>query len=201
MRITEINPRYQPRADMCFPTTIKIVYDELCKSFGENSSLSLNRISKLSKYNRGVRDLDYAVTNLNKYLFAKGYRLFEKAGIGIDDRLIDRILNDGNASAPIVTVGSSWIAENDSDLDIDEVPPDDEHELVVLNKDTSKIYVYDTYAPFSRVQSGLIMPKIEKSIARFLTHWGNANKEILWIEKMKKDVAKNESQKKLLRSV
>ena len=150
MRITDINPRYQPLQDMCFQTALKIAFDELCKSFEEVPKLSINKISKLSKYDRGVRDLDYAYAQLNKYLNERHYKFCERSGIDVEMSLIDKILSDGNASVPIVTVGASWLSEMYGNINLDEIPENDEHELIVLDLNQTDIIVYDTYAPFRR---------------------------------------------------
>lgn len=207
MRINDIKTRYQPRPDMCFQTALKIVYDELCRSFNQTPNLSMNKIGKWikkdeeSKYfpdDKGVRDLDYAISNLNQKFFKKnGYNLNMKVGAEVEMNLIGKILDDGNCSAPIVTIDGKYRPPNNKDYEIPQLE-NVFHELVVLDLTETKIIFYDTYAPFNRIDNGgLIMPNAEDTIPRFSTHWGGADREIVWIEKAEKVPAKNKRQKSL----
>lgn len=194
MYLDSFEPIHQQTRNNCFPVTIKIILDHLCiKHNKPYMKLSVKNISKLSNYDGrfGVFDSDLAVSSMNtKHFKNHGYIINEKSGSTADIKLIKKILDDGNCSAPIVTVHPQYFKEENKNYTVPE-DPDCYHQLVIRNMDGNNIKIVDTLTPIAKQDNA------EISLSNFISYWDGAKRSLLWIERIKTISSLNPQQKKL----
>lgn len=201
MYLDSFEPISQQKDNLCFPVTIKIILDHLCKKHSKpHMKLSVKSLSKLSGYKGkygGLWNTDFAIDNMNaKHFRRHGYLMNEKRGVESDIKQIKNILDDGNCSAPIVTVHPEYFKEQNKRYKVPE-DPDYLHQLVIKKMDGTTLEIVDTLAPMLLKSSNVEQIKTEIKLSNFIKYWDGAQRSLLWIERIKPISSLNPAQKKL----
>ncbi len=201
MNLDSFEPIYQQTDDLCFPVTIKIILDHLCKKHNKpRMKLSVKSISNFAGYKRmsGVWNTDFAIGNMNAKHFKKhGYIVNEKSGVATDIKLIKKILDDGNCSAPTVTVSQEYFTEQKKGYQVPE-NPSWFHQIIIKKMNENNLEIMDTYSKMMLKSSNIEQIKSEISLSNFIKYWDGAQRSLLWIEKIKPIPSLNPAQKKLM---
>ncbi len=190
----------QPRDDMCYPTSIKVILDNLGIHHNfPDIKRSLKSIVKLCGWKEGgIEDSDYALSNLNAKHFKKlGYNISEKSGIEASMELIGKILDDGNISMPTVLVSQEYFKEINKGYDAPEYAPKYYHQLVVLDVLDKVVVLFDPFKNYRNSENNDSEFKVEVSIPNFIKYWNGADKSVIYIERVKKEAGLDKRQTKI----
>jgi len=177
----------QPEEDMCAPTAIKNIMDELGERRGVDFNFSISDLCDMGDYrNEFATDFGMLVKNLNPQLEDYGYEI--KLVMGISEKDIKEIIQDEKRSLPIISVSDNYFEEGNNTYDPRRGSSGSynwEHILTIFEVNHDEVLYYDTFHDIFNRRENLGDSNIEKKMSKTLLYqlWTETGRWGCWIAK------------------
>lgn len=144
--VTDFQPQITP--DGCYPTAIKNILDELAdRKDIPDLSLSQSDINDLCNYREGLYTEEAIIPDaLTREVSDYGYQAVEASGTEMDYDRLQQIIDDENASLPIVELAPRYFEEVEN-YRVQGVP-EASHTVIVFKVNSNRVLYYDPYENF-----------------------------------------------------
>lgn len=181
--VTDFQP--QITADSCYPTAIKNILDELADRKGiSDLSLSQSDINDLCNYREGLYTEEAIIPDaLTREVSDYGYQAVEASGSEMDYDRLKQIIDDDNASLPIVELAPRYFEDVENYRVQGE--PEASHTVIVFKVNSDRVLYYDPYENFFEQSSRIDEAPYKWPKTDFYELWSGEFEErwTFWVEK------------------
>lgn len=181
--VTDFQP--QITADSCYPTAIKNILDEMADRKGiSDLSLSQSDINDLCNYREGLYTEEAIIPDaLTREVSDYGYQAVEASGTEMDYDRLQRIIDDDNASLPVVELAPRYFEDVENYRVQGE--PEASHTVIVFKVNSDRVLYYDPYENFFERSSRIDEAPYKWPKTDFYELWSGEFEErwTFWIEK------------------
>lgn len=188
--VEEFNP--QITEDMCLPTALKNVLDELFDRHGADHGLSQSDLNDICDYREGHGATSHNIpAKLNPEIEDYGIETRISMGTSLDD--IQAIIEDNERSLPIVELDPAYFESVDG---YDARPGTNgyqwNHIVIPFAVNDETVLFYDPFEEIFQRSTNVDKAPTERSKARFYEWWSAASSRwALWLEREDQQVLTN----------
>jgi hypothetical protein len=183
-RVSDFTP--QITADACLPTAIKNVLDDLAdRQDVDEMKMSQSDMNDLCGYREGMHSREeIIVEQLTHEISDYGYEAIEQSGPEMDYGVLQKIIDNDQASLPIVELDPDYFYEVKK-YDTYNSEDDPSHTVIVFKVNDDEVLYYDPYENFFERSSRVSQTPYTWSKTRFYELWSGRFEErwTLWIDR------------------